>query len=114
MRVRGLVGINRWRARQRGGPKRLHPLFDDQVVRTFDAAGPNLICVANITQHMTGDGWPYLSVVLHELSRRVVRWVMHDRARTELVIQSLQAPLQIVIPSTASFVSSIREPNTPR
>jgi putative transposase len=94
MRQRGLVGIHRRRARRRGGPRRLHPLFDDLVERKFDPAGPNQLWVADITQHMTGDGWLYLAVVLDAFSRRVVGWAMHDRAPSELVIQSLQMALQ--------------------
>ena len=94
MRQRGLVGIHRRRSRRRGGPKRLHPLFDDLVERNFDPAGPNQLWVADITQHMTGDGWLYLAVVLDAFSRRVVGWAMDDRAPSELVIQSLQMALQ--------------------
>lgn len=90
MREQGLAGIHRRRSRRRGGPKQLHPIFDDLVERNFTPAGPNELWVADITQHPTGEGWLFLSVVLDAYSRKVVGWAMSERATGELVVRALQ------------------------
>jgi len=45
--------------------------------------------VADLTQHMTGEGWLYLATVLDVFSRRIVGWAMDARAQTELVLDAL-------------------------
>jgi len=89
MRLAGLVGVHR---RGRRGctrrDERQQPR-PDLVRRDFTASGPNRLWVADLTQHMTGDGWLYLATVLDVFSRRVVGWAMGPRAETELVLGAL-------------------------
>lgn len=94
MRESGIAGIHRRRSRKRGGPRRLHPLFDDLVERNFTPQGPNELWVADITQHPTGEGWLFLAVVLDAYSRKVVGWAMSERATGDMVIRSLQMAVQ--------------------
>jgi len=89
MRQAGLVGAQR--RRRRGCTRRddRHDPRPDLVRRDFTAAGPDRLWVADLTQHMTGEGWLYLSTVLDVFSRRVVGWAMGDRAETKLVLGAL-------------------------
>lgn len=93
MRSLGLQGIHRRRNRRPGGPRRLHPIFDDLVLREFTADGPNKLWVADITQHWTLEGWLYLAVAIDAFSRPVVGWAMGERMTTELVVSALEMAL---------------------
>src|SRR5690606_407171 len=84
MRRLGLQGVHRRRARRPGGPRVLHPIFDDLVLREFTAEAPNQLCVADITQHWTFEGWLYLAVVLDAYSRPVVDWSMAELRTTHV------------------------------
>ena len=90
MRRLGLQGVHRRRSRRPGGPRVLHPIFDDLVAREFTADAPNQLWVADITQHWTAEGWLYLAVVLDAYSRSVVGWSMGERVTTDLVVSALE------------------------
>lgn len=90
MRALGLEGVHRRRSRRSGGPRVLHPLFDDLVAREFAAEAPNRLWVADITQHRTLEGWLYLAVVLDAFSRPIVGWAMGDRITSDLVVSALE------------------------
>src|SRR5512135_1030233 len=61
----------------------------DLVKRTFAAAGPNRLWVADITYVPTWAGFLYLAIVLDAWSRRIVGWAMATHLRTELVLEAL-------------------------
>jgi putative transposase len=61
----------------------------DLVNRSFRAAAPNTLWVADITYIPTWSGFLYLAVVIDVFSRRVVGWAMEIHLRTELVLQAL-------------------------
>jgi putative transposase len=91
MRGAGLQGV------RRGGyvppTTRRHPgrpLAPDRVHREFHREAPDLLWVADITQHPTQEGWLYLAVVLDAFSRRVVGWAMADHLRAEVVVDALE------------------------
>jgi putative transposase len=65
-------------------------LRPDLVERDSAAAGPNKLCVADITYISTWTGSLYLAVVVDTWSRRVVGWSMATRLRTELVLDALE------------------------
>jgi putative transposase len=65
----------------------------DLVDRTFAAAGPDQLWVADITYVPTWAGFLYLAVVLDVWSRRVVGWAMENHLRTELVVGALDMAL---------------------
>jgi len=89
MRAGGSVGVHR---RRPHGLTRRNPAATpapDLVARQFSPPAPDRLWVADITQQRTGDGWPYLAVVLDAFSRRIVGWSMADHLRTELVLDAL-------------------------
>lgn len=100
MRLHGLQGVHRRRARRRNGMRVLHPIFDDLVARDFTADAPNRLWVADITQHWTLEGWLYLAVVLDAFSRPIVGWAMSERATSQLVVSALEMALHNRQPDT--------------
>jgi transposase InsO family protein len=89
MRSVHLQGIHR---RSRLGCTRRDPLAalaEDLVGRSFTPAGPDLLWVADITQHHTWQGWWYCAVVIDAYSRKVVGWSMAEHLRAELVIDAV-------------------------
>lgn len=89
MRLAGLVGVHRRRLRGCTRRNERQEPRPDLVRRDFTASGPNRLWVADLTQHMTGEGWLYLATVLDVFSRRVVGWAMGARAEAELVLSAL-------------------------
>jgi len=76
MRLAGLAGVHRRRLRactRRNENQKPRP---DLVRREFTSPRPNQLWVADLIQHMTGEGWLYLATVLDAFSRRVVGWAM--------------------------------------
>jgi putative transposase len=95
MRAAGLQGVHRRRTgRSKAATKALtarkERVFDDLVEREFSAVAPDLVWLADITQHPTGEGWLYLACVLDVCSRRIVGWSMAERADTNLVVNAVQ------------------------
>ena len=90
MREAGLVGVHR--RRKPGSTKRdpARPSYDDRVQREFTSNTPNRLWVADITQHMTDEGWLYLAVIIDAYSRKVVGWSMAKHLQAELVIKALE------------------------
>jgi putative transposase len=62
----------------------------DLVGRDFQAAGPNRLWAADLTEIATWEGKLYLAVVLDCFSRRCVGWAMADHMRAELVVEALE------------------------
>lgn len=99
MRLAGLTGVHRRRLRgctRRNEKRQPQP---DLVQRNFTPDGPNRLWVADLTQHMTGEGWLYLATVLDAFSRRVVGWAMDARAETDLVVSALNMAVRSRRPS---------------
>jgi putative transposase len=57
--------------------------------RAPTASRPDLVWLADITQHRTDEGWLYLAVVLDAADRMVVGWSMSERASAELVVDAV-------------------------
>jgi putative transposase len=77
----GVQGVSR---RKRRGTTHRDPAAapaPDLVSRAFAAAGPDRLCVADITYIPTWAGFLYLAVVLDVWSRRVIGWAMAPRLR---------------------------------
>lgn len=55
----------------------------------FVANAPDRLCLSDITQHRSSEGWVSCAVVLDVFSRRVVGWLIADHLRTELVVDAL-------------------------
>lgn len=92
MKVAGLAGVSRRRfvvttAREGAPPA------PDLVERTFVAAAPNALWVADITYIPTWSGFLYLAVVLDVFSRRVVGWSMSTTLHVDVVLAALNMAL---------------------
>jgi len=89
MREANLVGVHR--RRLKGCTKRdpARPSYPDLVERSFTAAAPNQLWVADITQHYTSEGWLYLAVIIDLFSRIIAGWSMSDRPVADLVVNAL-------------------------
>jgi putative transposase len=70
-------------------PAKEQPAAPDLVGRSFQAAGPNRLWVADITYVSTWEGFLFLACVIDAWSRRVVGWSMRDDLRAELVVDAL-------------------------
>jgi len=89
MREANLIGVHR--RRLKGCTKRdpARPSYPDLVERSFTAAAPNQLWVADITQHYTSEGWLYLAVIIDLFSRIIAGWSMSDRPDAGLVTGAL-------------------------
>lgn len=89
MRLHGIVGVTR---RKPQWTTRRDPAASpapDLVERTFRAARPDQLWVADITYVPTGAGFLYLAIVLDVCSRRIVGWAMATHLKTDLVLDAL-------------------------
>jgi len=90
MRRTGLHGVSRRRGfvvtTQRDPKQRPAP---DLVNRSFVAAGPNRLWVADMTYVPTWAGFIYLAIVLDVWSRRIVGWAIGEQLTSELVLAAL-------------------------
>jgi transposase InsO family protein len=57
------------------------PIAANLLKRSFTAAAPNQIWLADITYVETDQGWLYLAMVLDLYSRKIVGWAMADHLR---------------------------------
>jgi len=89
LRAAGLHGVSRRQAVRTTVRDETARPAPDLVERQFTAAGPDRLCVADITDVPTWAGFLYLAVVLDAWSRRVVGWAMASHLRTELVLAAL-------------------------
>ena len=99
MRVAGLVGVCRRAARTTVRAAADEPATD-LVHRTFTAAAPDRLWVADITYLPTAAGFLYLATVIDAFSRRVVGWSMAPHRRTELVLNALEMARRARCPTT--------------
>lgn len=93
MREAGLEGVHRRRAQRMRKGAHETPFSDDLVERSFTPAGPNVLWVADITQHPTWQGWLYAAVVIDAFSRKVVGWAFSDTLETKVVLEALDMAL---------------------
>lgn len=89
MRLEGLRGRARRRAR---GTTRTHPGASpapNQLARCFTVAAPDTVWAADITGIPTREGWLYLAVLLDLWSRRIVGWALRPTLDTAVVCAAL-------------------------
>ncbi|MFJ7050071.1 IS3 family transposase [Streptomyces sp. NPDC101112] len=84
---------NRWWSvfgKKRGRAKKAGPpVHDDLVSRNFTASGPNLLWLADITEHETGEGKLYLCAVKDVFSNRIVGYSIDARMKSRLAVTAL-------------------------
>jgi putative transposase len=91
MRQLGIEGVSR-RGKRRYKttiPAKEAPAAPDLVRRSFQAAGPNRLWVADITYVATWEGYLFLACVIDAWSRRIVGWSMRDDLKADLVVDAL-------------------------
>ncbi len=93
MRAAGLVGCHRRRRARTTVADPAHAPAPNLVARDFTAPAPDRLWLGDIMYLPTGEGWPYLAVLLDAHSRRVVGWAMADHLRTELALDALTMAL---------------------
>lgn len=64
------------------------------LAQQFTADKPNERWVSDITFIPTREGWLYLAVILDLYSRAVIGWAMHQRMKTELIMDALKMALK--------------------
>ncbi|MFJ8967225.1 IS3 family transposase [Lentzea sp. NPDC102401] len=75
--------------RGRNGKKTGPPVHDDLVRRDFTAAAPNLLWLADITEHRTTEGKLYLCAVKDVCSNRIVGYSIDSRMKSRLAVTAL-------------------------
>jgi putative transposase len=76
------------------------PIAPNLLQRSFTAAAPNRIWLADITYIETDEGWLYLAAVMDLYSRRIVGWAMQAHMRTELPLAALRMAIAAQRPGT--------------
>jgi transposase InsO family protein len=86
---------NRWwstfgkpKARKKKGPGT--PAHDDLVRRDFTAPAPNLLWLADITEHPTAEGKLYCCAIKDVFSNRIIGWAIADRMKARLVVAAIE------------------------
>lgn len=93
MRLHGIVGVTRRKYHATTQRDRAALAAPDLVERTFTAARPDQLWVADITYVPTWAGFLYLAIVLDVFSRRIVGWAMGTSLATDLVLDALNMAL---------------------
>jgi transposase InsO family protein len=65
------------------------PVHDDLVTRDFTAPARNMLWLADITEHPTGEGKLYLCAIKDVCSNRIVGYSMDSRMTSRLATQAL-------------------------
>jgi putative transposase len=79
-----------------GKPKRYKaskpgaPSHDDLVRRNFTAAAPNVVWLADITEHWTDEGKLYCCAIKDLFSNRIVGWAIDSRMKARLVVAAIE------------------------
>jgi putative transposase len=90
MRGLGLVGATRERSIRTTKPADQSARPADLVERTFAAAAPNRLWVADLTYVWTVAGFCYTAFVVDVFSRRIVGWRTASSLRTDLALDALE------------------------
>jgi putative transposase len=93
MRQAGLRGISRAKGPRTTVPGTGLDTRPDLVDRTFRAAAPDRLWVADIAYCRTFAGWVYAAFVIDVFSRRVVGWQLSTSLRTDLALDALEMGL---------------------
>jgi len=75
--------------------KHSFPVAQNLLNRNFDAEGPNLKWVSDITYLPCRKGWLYLAVIIDLYSRRVVGWCVSHSLKHETVLTAFYRALSL-------------------
>ena len=76
--------------RSRKGSKPGAPSHDDLVQRNFAADAPNVVWVADITEHWTDEGKLYCCAIKDLFSNRIVGWAIDSTMKARLVVAAIE------------------------
>ncbi len=85
-----LAGIGRGKVKRTTFPGEVSERPWDLVDRTFVAAAPNRLWVADLTYVSTWSGFCYVAFVVDAFSRRIVGWRVSASLRAELALDALE------------------------
>lgn len=94
-RVERLIRENGIRARHKRrykattDSKHPMPVADNLLARNITPAAPNRVWAGDITYIQTGEGWPYLAIVLDLFNREIVGWSIKPRMTADIVTDTL-------------------------
>lgn len=75
--------------RGKNGKKPGPPVHDDLVQRNFTADAPNVLWLADITEHKTAEGKLYLCAIKDLYSNRIVGYSISDRMKSRIAVDAL-------------------------
>jgi len=78
------------KAKSRKGSKPGAPSHDDLVRRVFTAAEPNVVWLADITEHWTDEGKLYCCAIKDLFSNRIVGYSIDSRMKARLVVAAIE------------------------
>jgi transposase InsO family protein len=86
---------NRWwsvfgKPKSRKATKPGAPSHDDLVRRVFTAAAPNVVWLADITEHWTDEGKLYCCAIKDLFSNRIVGYSIDSRMKARLVVAAIE------------------------
>jgi transposase InsO family protein len=99
MRWEGIRGCSKQRFIRTATVRAAMPAAPNLVNGRFQAAAPNELWVADVTQLRTREGWLYLAIVLDIYSRKIVGSATAPHARQELALGALHQALTTRRPS---------------
>ena len=77
--------------RGKNGKKPGPPVHDDLVQRHFVADAPNVLWLADITEHKTGEGKLYLCAIKDVFANRIVGYSISERMKSRLAVDALNS-----------------------
>ena len=93
MRMLGLQGVIRGRARRTTIPDPALPCPLDRVNRQFRAPAPNRLWVSDFTYVSTWQGFAYVAFVIDTFADRIVGWRVSKSRQTQFVLDALEQAL---------------------
>ncbi len=93
MRLVGLAGATRTKRTRTTRPAPAGQRPADLVSRTFAAAAPNRLWVADLTYVWTRTGFVYTAFIVDAFSRAIVGWRVSSSLRAELALDALEMAL---------------------
>jgi len=90
MRRAGLRGLAALPRRTRTSDSRQgYPIASNRLVRSFQAAAPGQVWLAELTHIPTGEGWLYLAGILDLHTRKLVDGSMRDTLHAQIALEAL-------------------------
>jgi len=80
------------------------PAHDDLVRRDFTAEAPNMLWLADITEHRTAEGKLYLCAIKDCFSNRIVGWSIDSRMKARLVVAAIEMAVARRAPDVAGCI----------